>query len=239
MIIVAAGAIPCVAAEGESQLEFVDFCPASLSYNISDELAVFCKVANTGTEDIENVTVSITVFDPNGTVVGDYDFSATLVEGSRITFLSERIWAVDENATVGKYTLEAVLRWDANAIQKTTFFYVPVEKEQTTPGLEITSIYTSRLSYKPGNLISCICRIKNVGTEDIEHYLSMTIFDQNGTLFDARASGVYTIKTGAMWKHDFSCFRVPMDTEPGNYTIEAIMWWNDEAVSKNTSFLVK
>lgn len=241
VIIVVTGAIPYAGAEtGESQLEFLDLYPASLAYEIGEGLAIVSKVVNTGTEDIENITISLSTFDNNGTIVAmnDYQFPGVLKPGVRHRMYN-LVWYVDENATFGKYTVEAVVRWGSEAIQKTTFFYVPTEAPQTTPWLEITSLYTARLSYKPGEKVDCICRIKNAGTENVEeYYVSFCVFDQNGTLFDSMASSVNSLDAGKKVKHIMKGFDIPMDAEPGNYTTESIVWWNDTAVSKSAIFLV-
>lgn len=243
-VIAVLGVAPYVMAETEgAQLEFEDFYPSKLSYVPGDELATFCKVINTGTENVEDATVSITVIDPNGTVVYDFDFSAGSVSapGAKRIYLNRHLWEVPENATVGKYTIEAVLRWGGNAIMKDTFFYVPIEKEQAGQRLKITSLYTSRLSYAPGDDIRYLCRIKNTGTEATDYFLSMAIFNQNETMYDAMAVGPYTIDVNETMKHIVIAFDIPIDAERGIYEITAIVWSRDVsgevvAISKTTSF---
>jgi len=221
-----------------SQLEFIDLCPTSLSYSEGERLAFFVEIRNTGTEDVEDATASYTVYDPNGTVVYDFDYSYELAVGFSKVTLSRILWKVPENATAGRYTIEGVLRWDSEVFQKQTFFYVPNEPELTEPELEITSVYTSRLSYSPGDDIRCLCRIKSNTTEDIEHYVSAAIFDQNGTMYGSRASRGVVINSTAAHRHDFRVFSIPEDAAQGIYKITAILWWGDKAVSKTTTFPV-
>lgn len=221
-----------------SQLEFIDFCPTSLSYSEGEQLAFFVEICNTGTEDVEDATGSYTVLDPNGTAVYDFDYSVDIPAGRSKITLSRFLWTVPENAIAGRYLLEGVLRWDSDAIQKQTFFYVPNEPEPTEPELRITSLYTSRLSYTPGDDIRCICRVKSNTTEDIAHYVSAAIFDQDGTMYQARASSIALINSTVAHRHDFRCFSIPEDAERGIYKITAILWWGDKAVSKTTEFPV-
>lgn len=230
---------PYAIAETEgAQLEFTNFYPASLTYEVGEELAVVSMIYNSGTEVIEDATVCINVISPNGTYV--YDFSFDIGEegfepNTKKRSLSRHLWEVDENATDGKYTIEAILRWGSNAIQKSTFFYVPEEPVQTEPGLKLVSLYTQRVLYQPGDDIMCTCRMKNERNESINYYLSMCIFDHNGTMFRSIASDVFSRQTG---EKAASRFLFSAINEPGIYTIEAIMWWDYTAMSKTTSFYV-
>ncbi len=240
IMIVATGAVPYAGAEGEGQLEFIDLYPGSLAYDVGEEVDIVCRMINTGTGDIEDATISLTIFDQNGTMVemDDRDVSGVIEPRMSHRILKIGVWQVDENATSGKYIVEAVLRWGSEAIQETTFFYVPVEVTQTTPGLEITSLYTARLSYKPGDEVDSICKIKNAGTDIKEYYVSLCLFDQNGTLFGSMRSSVNSIDAGKKVKHILKGLNIPMNGESGNYTMESIVWWEDKAVSKTSGFSV-
>jgi hypothetical protein len=230
-------AMPSIMAETEgAKLELTDFYPASLTYEVGEELAVVCMIYNSGTEVIEDATVCINVISPNGTYV--YDFSYDIGEegfepNTKKRSLSRYLWEVDENATEGRYTIEAVLRWGSETIQKNTFFYVPEEPVQTEPGLEIVSLYTQRVLYQPGDDILCTCRMKNERNESIAYYLSMCIFDHNGTMIRSIASDVYSRLSGEKAANRFIFSAI---SEPGMYTIEAILWWDDTATAKTASF---
>ena len=236
-LVIGSATISIAETEG-AQLEFIDFCPTSLSYSEGEQLAFFVEIHNTGTEDVEDATCSYTVLDPNGTAVYDFDYSIDIPTGGSRVSVSRYLWTVPENATTGRYILEGVLRWDSEAIQKQTFFYVPNEPELTERELSMTSLYTTRLSYSPGDDIRCICRVKSNTTEDIAHYVSMAIFDQDGTMYQARASSEDVINSTGAHRHDFRCFSIPEDAERGIYKITAILWWEDKAVSKTTEFPV-
>lgn len=237
--IVIVSTIPYAIAETEgTELEFTDFFPASLSYGVGEELAIVCNVLNTGTEVVYDASITLNILDPNGTYVYAFDFDlgeeGFEPETSR-KFHSRFLWEVDENAPSGRYTMEADLRWGSELIRRTNFFYVPEAPEQTEKGMQITSLYPLRVVYLPGDDIDCKCRIINNGNESRNHYISMCLFDWNGTMFESSASSVYLLESGARKAYRFG-FHQWKDLEPGTYTIEAILWWNDTATAKTASF---
>lgn len=230
---------PYAIAETEgAELEFTDFYPASLTYHVGEELAIVSMIYNSGTEVIEDATVCINVISPNGTYVYDFSFDIGeegLMPDKSLRSLSRYLWLVDENATEGRYTIEAILRWGSEAIQKNTFFYVPEEPVRTEQGLKLVSLYTQRVLYQPGDKILSTSRMKNVGNESINYYLSICIFDHNETMFRSMASDVSSLPPG---EKAVNKFRFSAINEPGIYTIEAILWWDYTATSKTTSFYV-
>jgi hypothetical protein len=235
--IVIVSTIPYAIAETEgAELEFTDFFPASLTYKVGEELAVVCSVLNTGTEVIYDASITLNILDPNGTYVYAFDFDIG-EEGfepdTRRKSHSRYLWEVDENATSGKYIMEATLRWGSEVIQKNNFFYVPEEPEQTGSGMQIISLYPLRVVYQPGDNIACRCRIINDMNESSDFYISMCLFDQNGTMFNSMASHVYSLEGGARDAYKFIFVAI---SEPGMYTVEAILWWDDTATAKTASF---
>ena len=233
------GVTPYTLAETEgAQLQFTDFYPASLTYDVGEELAVVCKIYNSGTEVIEDATVCINVISPNGTYVYDFNFDVGeegFMPNTTIRAYSRYLFLVDENATTGRYMIEAILRWGSEAFQRNSFFYVPEEPVQTEPGLEIVSLYTQRLLYQPGDDIMCVCRIKNDGNESIEYYISICMFDPNGTLIKSMVGDVHSQPPG---KKSINKFIFSAISEQGMYTVEAILWRNDIATSKTAKFSV-
>jgi hypothetical protein len=235
--IVIVSTIPYAIADTEgAELEFTDFYPASLTYEVGEKLAVGALFYNSGTEIIYDATVCINVVSPNGTYI--YDFSYDLCEKEfepnteRIVH-SRFLWQVDENATEGQYTIEAILRYDTEAIQKNTFFYVPEEPVRTEPGLKVISLYSQRISYKPGDDIICVCRVKNERNESVEYYISMCLFDYNGTMVSGGTGSVYTVEAE---QREMTKFRFVPRSERGIYTVEVIVWWADKATSKTAKF---
>lgn len=238
-VIAVLGVTPYTIAETEgAELEFTEFYPASLTYDVGEELAVVCKVYNSGTEVIGDATVCINVISPNGTYVYDFNFDIGeegIMLNKAIRSHSRYLWRVDENVTAGRYTIEAILRWGSEAIQRNSFFYVMEEPEQTEPGLKMVSLYTQRVLYQPGDDILCICRMKNEGNESINYYISMCVFDHNGTMFKSMAGDVYSQLPN---RKAINKFIISAIDEPGIYTVEAILWWDDAATSKTAEFYV-
>jgi hypothetical protein len=238
-VIFVVSAMPSAISETEgAELEFTDFYPASLTYHEGEELAVVCRVLNTGTEVIYDASISLNVLDPNGTYVYSFDFDIGedgFEPGTSQRSHSRFLWQVDENATSGRYTMEADLRWGSELFRRTNFFYVPEEPEQSESEMQITALYPLRVVYQPGDDITCRCRIINNGNESRNFYISMCLFDWNGTMFESAASSVYPLEGGARDAYKF-VFRQWEDLELGMYTVEAILWWNDTATSKTASF---
>jgi uncharacterized protein YfaS (alpha-2-macroglobulin family) len=228
-----------IAGDEYAQLEFIDFYPASLSYGLGEELAIACYIWNSGTKAIEDATVSLSVLDPKGACVYSFDYEVTngceFESGSRKGVISRHLWEVDENATSGKYTLIAILRWGSQAIQKSNFFYVPEEPEQTEPGMKITSFYTQRLVYPPGDNVTCSCRIKNEMNDNVHFYISMCLFDINGTMINTFVSRILSLSIDERDVYHLM-FPTSVDQEQGLYSVEAILWWDDKATSKTAKF---
>jgi hypothetical protein len=230
-------AMPSAISETEgAELEFTEFYPASLTYDVGEELAVVCKIYNSGTEVIYDASIVLNVLGPNGTYVYSFDFDIGedgFKPGTSQRSHSRYLWQVDENATSGRYTMEADLRWGSELFRRTNFFYVPEEPEQTGSGMQITALYPLHVVYQPGDDISCRCRIINDMNESSDFYISMCLFDMNGTMFNSMASSVYSLEGSARDAYKFIFVAI---SEPGMYTVEAILWWDDMATAKTASF---